>query len=158
MELHSRVRCSAGVALTAILVTVGPAAAQDQPLTATMAPSELAGRIDDGSAPYVLDVRTAEEYADGHIAGAVNISHTELADRLGELDFAASEEIVVYCRSGRRAANAAATLVNAGFTGVRDLEGHMQGWEAAELPIMKPGAQSIDPEDADPSDSNGDDR
>lgn len=151
-------RRAAGVALTALLVTVGPAAAQGQPLGATIAPSELADRIEAGGAPYVLDVRTAEEYADGHIAGAVNIPHTELAGRLGELDFGTSEEIVVYCRSGRRAANAAATLVKAGFTGVRDLDGHMLGWEAAQLPIMRPGAESIDREDAEPSDSNGEDQ
>jgi hypothetical protein len=68
-----------------------------------MPSAELAARIEAGTAPLILDVRTPEEYAAEHIPGAVNISHTELAGRLAELDAYKNKEIVVHCRSGAMA-------------------------------------------------------
>ncbi len=158
MELQSKLRGVVGVALATMLVSVGPAWAQSQSLATTIESSELASRIGDGTAPFVLDVRTVEEYAEGHIAGAVNIPHSELADRLDELEFEPSEEIIVYCRSGRRAAVAESILAEAGFTGVRDLEGHIQGWQAKEFPLEKTSTESSAREDAEASDSEADDR
>ncbi|MEE9207000.1 MAG: rhodanese-like domain-containing protein [Gemmatimonadota bacterium] len=146
VALHSKLRGVVGVALASMFVSVGPAWGQDQSLATTIESSELASRIDDGTAPFVLDVRTPAEYAEGHIAGAVNIPHTELADRLSELEFETSEEIVVYCRTGRRARVAEAILAEAGYTGVRDLQGHIQGWRAAELPL-ETSAESSDHEE-----------
>jgi len=102
---------------------------------ASISREELAQRIEAGRAPLILDVRTAEEYAAGHIPGAVNIPVDELADRLGEVKAGKGDEIVVHCKSGRRAAMAEEMLVGAGYTGVRDLGGHMQGWQDAGLPI-----------------------
>ena len=49
----------------------------------------LIERIDAGDAPVILDVRTAAEYAEGHVPGAINISHDELAERLAENRFGA---------------------------------------------------------------------
>jgi rhodanese-related sulfurtransferase len=98
-----------------------------------MSAEELVGRLASGDAPLVLDVRTPEEFAAGRVPGAVNIPHTELAARLGELDVASGAEVVVYCESGRRAADAEATLRGAGFT-VRHLEGDMRAWRADERP------------------------
>ncbi len=98
-------------------------------------PSELAARIRSGTAPSIVDVRTAEEFSAAHIPGAIHISHTELGERVSELDAYKDKEIVVYCRSGRRAELAEAVLLNAGFTGVRDLEGHMLQWEENGYPV-----------------------
>ncbi len=82
----------------------------------------------------ILDVRTREEFNQGHIPGAVNISHDELSSRLSELDSAPDRPIVVYCASGRRAGVAASLLVEAGYTRVLHLEGDMNAWHAKRLP------------------------
>ena len=100
-----------------------------------MAASELVARLESGSAPLVLDVRTPEEYSAGHIPGAINISHTELRERLSELEAYKKEEIVVHCGRGGRASIAENVLLEAGFADVRDLEGHMQQWKENDYPI-----------------------
>ena len=96
--------------------------------------AQLAHRIEEGSRPLVLDVRTREEFARGHIPGAINIPHDELPTRLTELPIAKSEEVVVHCQSGRRAQLAAVALRESGYSNVRDLGGHWAGWQAAGLP------------------------
>jgi rhodanese-related sulfurtransferase len=90
----------------------------------------VAGAAD---APLVLDVRSAEEYASGHVPGARNLSHDQVAARLAELGPA--REVVVYCESGRRADLAADVLRDAGFT-VRHLVGDMAEWRNP-LPIER---------------------
>lgn len=99
---------------------------------------ELIERIDAGDAPIILDVRTAEEYAEGHVPGAINISHDELAERLAEIESARGVELVVYCRSGRRAGIAEALLAEQGFTNLEHLEGDMLAWMADERLTEKP--------------------
>jgi rhodanese-related sulfurtransferase len=91
-------------------------------------------RIEAGTAPLILDVRTVEEFAAGHLPGAMNIPHDELGDRLSELDIALGDEVIVYCRSGRRAGVAEELLGGAGYTKVMDLEGHWLEWSAAGRP------------------------
>ena len=81
---------------------------------------------DNGNAT-LLDVRTPAEFAEGYIAGAVNIAVEELADRVSELPADKAAPIIVYCRSGRRSAIAAATLIDLGYTAVYDLGG-IQDW------------------------------
>ena len=95
---------------------------------------QLAHRIQAGSPPLVLDVRTREEYAQGHIPGAINIPHDELPTRLAELPIAKSEEVVVHCQSGGRARLAEEALRGSGYSNVLDLEGHWRGWQGAGLP------------------------
>jgi len=101
---------------------------------APIAADQLAERIAAGSPPVVLDVRSQEEFARGHIPGAINIPHAELAGRLTEIPGDSSREIVVHCQSGRRAGMAEDVLREHGYTNVRDLTGHWQGWQAAGLP------------------------
>jgi phage shock protein E len=72
----------------------------------------------------LLDVRSPEEFADGHIEGARNVPVNEIEGMLGSLP--KDKAIVVYCAVGRRAAKAAATLANAGFK-VHNL-GAMASW------------------------------
>jgi rhodanese-related sulfurtransferase len=69
----------------------------------------------------IVDVRTPEEFRAGHIKGALNIPHTEIRQRVGELgnDFAAP--IVVYCGKGGRADTAQRILTEEGFTNVWNL-------------------------------------
>ena len=85
----------------------------------------------------LLDVRTAEEFNEGHIPGAINISHELLLARIAELGADKSRSIVVYCRSGRRAAAAEQVLREAGFSQLQHLEGDMLGWLSAGLEVSK---------------------
>lgn len=79
----------------------------------------------------LLDVRTPDEFAEGHIEGAVNIPHDQVADeieRIGELTGGdKSKAIVVYCRSGRRSGMAKQTLAEHGYGRVSNLGG-MSDW------------------------------
>jgi rhodanese-related sulfurtransferase len=103
--------------------------------TTPIAAADLAQRIRNGAAPVILDVRTPAEYSAGHIPGAINIPHNELSARLAEIPPAKSAEIVVHCQAGGRAATAESTLTQAGYTNLRDLQGHMGGWVKAGFPV-----------------------
>lgn len=82
----------------------------------------------------ILDVRTQGEFSSGHIPGAVNIPHDELASRLSELESESDRPLVVYCRSGKRAGLASSVLLEAGYTNVLHLEGDMNAWQANGRP------------------------
>ena len=70
----------------------------------------------------LLDVRTAEEYASGHFAGAVNLDVEDI--RAGKLpDSAKTQSLYLYCRSGNRSAQATELLKTAGYTTITDLGG-----------------------------------
>jgi len=74
----------------------------------------------------LLDVRSAEEFAGGHLPGAVNIPVQELDRRLAEVG-PRDSELVLYCRSGHRSGRAAELLRQRGFTKVHNL-GPMTAW------------------------------
>ena len=101
----------------------------------SMPAAELVAALELADGPIVLDVRTAEEFEAAHVPGAINIPHDEVGARLAELEQYRNREIVVYCRSGKRAGEAGQVLSAAGFEGVKDLEGHMVFWKAHELPL-----------------------
>lgn len=128
---------ASGLALLVILAATGTAIAQDAAIvdSTTIGADELMSRIEAETAPTILDVRTPEEFAAGHVPGAINIPYTELEERYSELELEGSDELVVYCQSGRRAAIAEAALSELGFTNVRDLDGHIAAWKQAERPL-----------------------
>jgi len=105
-----------------------------------IAPADLAGRLGTADEPIILDVRSPEEYSAGHIPGSINVPYDEIATYLDSLEVFRDREIVVYCRSGRRAGVAEAALTEAGFRQLLDLEGHMQSWQAGEYPVAVPAA------------------
>jgi len=117
-----------------LLAALWSAAAQASDAAPTIAAAELAERLEAGDAPVILDVRTPGEYRDGHIPGAVNIPHDQLAERLEEVPARRDEEVVVHCHSGKRAGMAEDVLRGAGYTRVRDLEDHWKGWSDSDLP------------------------
>jgi phage shock protein E len=101
-----------------------------------ISPSELGARLREAdSRLVVLDVRTPAEFAAGHVPGARNISHDQLSARLGELADAKHQDVVLYCRSGRRSQIAAQTLREGGFTRLLQLEGDFPGWQAGGHPV-----------------------
>ena len=79
---------------------------------------------------FVLDVRTPQEFAEGHVPGAVNVPHDQLASRLGEVP--KDKDVVLYCRSGRRSTLAGDVLAANGYTRVSHLEGDMQAYRDAQ--------------------------
>ncbi len=80
-------------------------------------------RMDSGDDIIILDVRTAEEYEAGHIEGAILIPNDTISDKQPELLSDLDAEILVYCRSGNRSAQAANKLINLGYTDVYDFGG-----------------------------------
>lgn len=71
----------------------------------------------------ILDVRTAEEYNEGHIPGAINVPNESIGNsEIPELPDK-SQHILVYCRSGRRSKEAAEKLVKLGYTNVSEFGG-----------------------------------
>jgi rhodanese-related sulfurtransferase len=82
----------------------------------------------------VLDVRSPEEFAQGHVPGAVNIPQDQVALRLAEVP--KDKDVVMYCRSGRRTALAAEVLSANGYTRLSHLEGDMNAWMEKGRPIQ----------------------
>lgn len=99
----------------------------------SIAPSELSARRASSTAPVVIDVRTPQEYAKGHIPGALNIPVDQVANRISEID--APHGVALYCMIGPRARKGEAALLDAGYTSVLHLEGGLAAWQAAGFPV-----------------------
>jgi rhodanese-related sulfurtransferase len=87
-------------------------------------------------APFVLDVRTPEEYVAGHVPGAVNIPYDQVGARLAEVP--KDKPVVLYCRSGRRAVMASEVLAANGYTRLQHLEGDIVAWQEQQRPVAVP--------------------
>ena len=86
--------------------------------------AEEAKQIMDNEEGYIiLDVRTQEEYDQGHIPGAIVISHEEIAEKAEDVLTDKDQLILVYCRSGRRSKLAAEALVELGYTNIKEFGG-----------------------------------
>lgn len=85
------------------------------------------------SAPQqFVDVRTPQEYKEGHIKGAENIDFLK-ENFLSKMDkFDRNEPLYIYCRSGNRSSKAAAQLTDMGFKQIIDLDGGYKAWEKIE--------------------------
>ena len=86
--------------------------------------AEEAKQIMDSQEGYIiLDVRTQEEYDQGHIPGAILLSNTEIQAKAEEVLTDKDQLILVYCRSGRRSKLAAEALVELGYTNIKEFGG-----------------------------------
>ena len=85
----------------------------------------------------VLDVREDNEVASGRIGGAKHIPLGSLKKRMGDIEKYKDKPVVVYCRSGNRSASAAQQLTAAGVEDVVNLQGGIQAWQSANMPIKK---------------------
>ncbi len=85
----------------------------------------------------ILDVRTPEEFAEGHLSGALNVNFLapDFAARLSALD--RGKTYLVYCRTGHRSAGAAQVMQRSGFRSVYQMLGGILGWEARGLPLSR---------------------
>ena len=79
--------------------------------------------MDTGDGFVILDVRTQEEYDEGHVPGAILIPNTEIENRAEEELPDKAQLILVYCRSGRRSKLAAQILADLGYTNVKEFGG-----------------------------------
>lgn len=88
--------------------------------------------------PVVIDIRTAEEHSAGHITPThlvLDYYAPDFKEKLKELDRAG--KYLIYCRSGRRTGAALLTMKDLGFTDIHDIDGGMNAWIAAGLPVTK---------------------
>ena len=84
--------------------------------------------------PVYVDVRSAAEFAQGHVRGALNIAHDQMEIRYTELEKYRNQRIILYCRSGRRSDSALAVLKSKGFTRAEN-GGGFEGLVAAGVAV-----------------------
>jgi rhodanese-related sulfurtransferase len=97
-------------------------------------PARVHSLLSQSPKPFLLDVRTAGEYKNGHISGAVLIPLDELTTRMGRIP--KSREIICICESGSRSSLAARQLSKIGYK-VNNLHGGMNRWQRAGLQVKK---------------------
>lgn len=86
--------------------------------------------------PFILDVRTPQEYEQGHIEGTHLIPIQELQQRIGELKAQKYEDIFVYCATGNRSTVASRILVDAGYKRIYNLRYGMYDWVRSGYPSI----------------------
>lgn len=102
-----------------------------------VSPQDAAATIADPPADLViLDVRTPEEFDEGHLDGAVMLDFYREDFAAALADFDPDVPYVLYCRSGNRSSQARAIMADLGFTSVDDVDGGILNWAAAGLPVV----------------------
>jgi rhodanese-related sulfurtransferase len=89
----------------------------------------------------VIDVREPSEYAEGHVPGSTLIPLAQLESRLSEIRDHQHQPVLLFCRSGRRSAQAQDILAKAGFTKAVNMEGGLNAWTKAGLPLVSGAAK-----------------
>lgn len=103
--------------------------------SADLEPAQFQAKTQE-SGVITLDVRTPSEFMEGHLINSINIDveNSSFATEITKLDKTAT--YAVYCRSGRRSSNAIATMKDAGFTNLFNLNAGVLDWTAAGLPLV----------------------
>jgi MFS family permease len=122
----------AALGVAAAVVSI-PAGAQPQQARAEIRAQALLEKIDSNTAPTIIDVRSREEFARGHVPGAIQIPFEAIGRHVDEIPGLRQDPVVVYCGHGPRAWMAGAVLRWHGFTSVSYLAGHFSQWRAAGL-------------------------
>ena len=118
-----RVFMAVSVALMLISLLVGCSGGDHMNTYEQITPAEAKALMDSGEGYVILDVRTPEEFAAGHIAGAILIPDYEIREKAEEILTDKDQLILVYCRSGRRSKNAANELAALGYTNIKEFGG-----------------------------------
>ncbi len=103
-----------------------------------LSPRDFSDRLSKTQGALLLDVRSPEEYAEGHLKNALNINRNDerfetTCDKLDK-----KKTVFVYCLKGGRSASAAAYLRQSGFTHVYELQGGIEAWTNEKLPLSEP--------------------
>jgi rhodanese-related sulfurtransferase len=85
----------------------------------------------------LVDVRDAEEFAQGSIRDAKNIPLNALAERAGELEKWKAKTVIAFCQTGVRSSKATSLLKKAGYNEVYSLDGGLTAWRTQGLPVVK---------------------
>jgi len=85
----------------------------------------------------VLDVRLEKEFKEGHIMDSIHIPLGAIATRIKELTNYQDKDVILYCQTGMRSKQAGSILKKHGFTTMYSIEGGINGWLNANLPINK---------------------
>ena len=85
----------------------------------------------------LIDVRSAEEFSSGHLQGAVNIPHTEIAEKISGVAAEKNTPLYLYCRSGRRVGWAMESLQKLGYKNMENLGGLSEAQKTLGLPVVK---------------------
>ena len=110
--------------LLALLLLTGCAQEVEKEVNYENITAQEAKELMDREEGYIiLDVRTEEEYAQGHIPGAILIPDYEIETKAEVILTDKDQMILVYCRSGRRSKNAAQALLELGYTDIREFGG-----------------------------------
>jgi molybdopterin/thiamine biosynthesis adenylyltransferase/rhodanese-related sulfurtransferase len=107
-------------------------------------PAELRARLAAGEPLVLIDVRDPDEYRDGYIEPAINISRGFLEFRIGTAATTPDVPIILYCQTGLRSVLAAKALKDLGYTNVTNLAGGYQKWVQSGLPIAKDSPLNTD--------------
>jgi rhodanese-related sulfurtransferase len=123
----------AAVVLVVVLAVV-QLNGQGKPTTlpAAISVSEAAERFAAGA--FLLDVREQSEWNEAHITGAVLVPLGQLSTRLSEIP--ADRDVLIICRSGNRSAQARDVLRAAGYPNATSINGGMNAWITAGLPVV----------------------
>lgn len=124
--------CSSGSPAPAASAGAAVAAAPEK-VNTKIAPADYQSKFGAGSDHILIDVRTPEEFASGHIPGSVNIPVDSLGQRLSEVP--QDKPVVLYCRSGNRSGQAAQILDQAGYSQIYDLGGIVT-WQQQGYPVQ----------------------
>lgn len=122
---------------TAATEVQGPAAPIEAPAAPERVDATTFAEVVAAPGVQIIDVRTPQEFAEGHIEGAVNfpVELPDFANQIATLDPAGT--YAVYCRSGNRSQPAVAAMSQIGITGIYELESGTTGWTQAGLPLVQ---------------------
>ena len=118
-----RIILAISVALMLVSLLVGCNDGAQKNAYEQITPAEAKALMDSEDGYVILDVRTPEEFAAGHIAGAILIPDYEIGERAESVLTDKEQLILVYCRSGRRSKNAANELAKLGYTNIKEFGG-----------------------------------
>lgn len=105
--------------------------------SATVSPSAFSQQMT-GCNSIILDVRTAEEFNSGHLAGAINADYNQTDNFSAYLDtLDKNKTYFIYCRTGNRSGKATQLMADKGFASVINLDGGIVAWQSAGLPVRK---------------------
>ena len=98
-------------------------------------PQELVS-LTNQDAAKLIDLRSPNEFADGHITGSINIPYADIEDRLHEIKLQEGKSLVLICDSGSQSANAGEVLNKSGYQNTVILSGGIGAWKLDNLPLI----------------------
>jgi rhodanese-related sulfurtransferase len=138
-QKHINMKLKLGIILVVLFISVGcnskpPLNEQEKAAIHIVKPTEFKEKSVN---QILIDIRTPQEFNQGHIEGAININYFDRSfiEEIGKYD--RSKPIFLYCRSGNRTSSAAAKVAKLGFNEVYDLQGGIMNWSKENLQITK---------------------